>query len=76
MNQKDIKEGGVYILSGSKNSNPGCSKEYFEKFRNEEVMVTKILKNFNNKNTVHIHGINEDTLVSFWCSPYDLKEKE
>ena len=74
MNQKDIKEGGVYILNGAKNSNQGCSKKYFKKFRNEEVMVTKILKNFNNKNTVYIHKIDDNALVSFWCSPYDLKE--
>jgi len=80
MKVKDITVGEYYILASDKKSRMGCSTEYFKKLWNTEVLVLNKLNNFNNKNTINIQGISKigDSfeLVSFWCSPYDLKKKE
>lgn len=79
MKIKDVKVGGNYILAASKKSRIGGAKEYFERLLGESVFVLNKLNNFNNKNTVLIQGICQKDqhfeLVSFWCSPYDLKEQ-
>jgi len=78
MNSKDINVGEYYVLASNKKSREGCSKEYFKKLWNVKVMVVKKLNNFNNRNTIYIQGLVETNgsfnLVSFWCSPYDLKK--
>jgi len=75
---KDVHVGQSYILSDNKKSRLGCSWMYFDTFKNTKVLVTEKLNNFNNKNTIRIQNLSskDDTyeLVSFWCSPYDLKE--
>ena len=79
MKAKDIEVGEYYILASNKKSRTACSKEYFTKLWKQEVLVLTKLNNFNNSNTIQIQGIckSEDhfELVSFWCSPYDLKER-
>lgn len=78
MKIKEVLVGGHYMLAASKKSKVGGSGLYFELLKGEQVFVLNKLNNFNNKNTVHIQGIchndNHFELVSFWCSPYDLKE--
>jgi hypothetical protein len=78
MKIKEIEVGHQYILNASKKSRLGCSEEYFKVFLGERVIVLNKLNNFNNKNTVNIQGIcyynKQYELVSFWCSPYDLRE--
>jgi hypothetical protein len=79
MKAKDIEVGEYYILASNKKSRMACSAEYFTKLRNQEVLVLTKLNNFNNNNTIQIQGICKTDkhfeLVSFWCSPYDLKER-
>jgi hypothetical protein len=77
MKLKEIEVGERYILSSSKKSRVGCSEEFFELFKGCELRVLKKLNSHTNKNTVYVEGLNQignyPTLVSFWCSPYDLK---
>jgi hypothetical protein len=78
MNIKEIHVGEYYKLTSIKKSRPGCSETYFELFKNTPMLVTEKLNNFNNKNIIRIQSMvntgNKYELVSFWCSPYDLKE--
>jgi len=78
MKIKDIVPGEYYILARDKKSRIGCAKGCFKNMLNQKIQVLKKLNNFNNSNTIYIQGIQKnDTgfeLVSFWCSPYDLKE--
>jgi hypothetical protein len=80
MNIKEIEVGEYYILASKRKSRLGCSKEYFKKLYNQEVLVLNKLNNFNNKNTINIQGLIIENgvchIASFWCSPYDLKKKE
>jgi hypothetical protein len=80
MNIKDIEVGEYYKLASNRKSRVGCAKDFFEKLHNKEVLVLNKLNNFNNKNIIQIQGVCEVDdhfeLVNFWCSPYDLKEKE
>jgi len=78
MNLKDIEVGEAYILSSAKKSRVGCSAEFFNTLKNKPVTVLKKLNNYNNKNIIKIMGtIPEEDIVkfiTFWCSPYDLRE--
>lgn len=80
MKLKDIQVGGEYILGPPRHSRTGCSTEYFDTLENKPVTVITKLNNYNNKNTIQIIGmIDKETqveIVTFWCSPYDLKLKE
>ena len=77
MKIKDVHVGHHYTLSIGKRSRKGCSEVFFDIFKDKDVLVLNKLNNFNNKNTINIQGICERNgtyeLVSFWCSPYDLK---
>jgi len=78
MNIKDIIVGDKYILYNHKKSRVGLSWKYFKYFQGQELIVTSKYQNFNNKNIVQIQGMysfnDEYSLITFWCSPYDLKE--
>jgi hypothetical protein len=80
MNIKDIEVGEYYKLASNRKSRVGCAEDFFKKLHNKEVLVLNKLNNFNNKNTIHIQGLDQNgnslSLVSFWCSPYDLKKKD
>jgi hypothetical protein len=80
MKLKDINVGEYYILASNKKSKVACAEYYFQKLWKHEVLVLTKLNNFNNKNIIQIQGVCEVDdhfeLVNFWCSPYDLKEKE
>jgi len=77
MNMKEIKTGEEYVLNSGEKSRPGCAKNYFGFFKNKTVTILKKLNNFKNKNIIQVQGLYHDEtesyLVSFWCSPYDLK---
>lgn len=78
MKIKDIEVGQNYKLISSKKSRVGCAAPYFELFKDEDLLVLSKYNNFNNKNIVQVQGVCQKgdiiELVSFWCSPYDLKE--
>jgi hypothetical protein len=80
MKIKDVHVGEKYTLTGCKHSTPGASLEFFKILADKEVHVVSKLNNFNNKNTICIQGIvpqkDKFIAVSFWCSPYDLRQKK
>ena len=75
MKAKDIEIGEEYELVSYKKSRPGCSESYFKQFMNSKVLVLKKFNNFYSKNTIKIQVLDHELsqLITFWCSPYDLK---
>jgi len=78
MKIKEVIIGNQYKLLGRRNSNGGCSKDYFKLLKGKPVQVLTKLSNFKNSNTVQVQGVceinNETLLVEFWCSSFDLAE--
>lgn len=77
MKIKEIELGSEYTLTSNTNSRVGTARLYFEEFNNKKVTVLNKLNNYSNKNIINIQGIclvgDSYQLVSFWCSPHDLK---
>jgi hypothetical protein len=76
MKVKDIELGVSYKLNSRIASTVGCASKAFSLFMNKEIIALKKLHNYKANNDVFVQGFDEigNSLYSFWCSAFDLRE--